>query len=282
MQNFEIFLQQHLPKAPSFHPYYEDALHNMLQAGGKRFRPALLLGVVNAFNPLLVEGAMHGALAIEMLHTYSLIHDDLPAMDDASLRRGHPTLHVSYDEVTAILVGDALNTYAFEVLSNAPFSDNTRVRLIRELAVNGGPAGMVLGQAIDCYFENQPLSVDKIKLLHVNKTAKLIAAALKMGAIIAGKDELEDEIYDFGIKLGLLFQIQDDILDVTQTDDEAGKTTNNDDGKNSFVTVLGLDEAMKEADDLADELTQMMNSFDEKLYKELSPLLTNYINRHKG
>ena len=282
MQNFEIFLQRHLPKAPSFHPYYEDALHNMLQAGGKRFRPALLLGVVNAFNPLLVEGAMHGALAIEMLHTYSLIHDDLPAMDDAALRRGHPTLHVSYDEVTAILVGDALNTYAFEVLSNAPFSDNTRVRLIRELAVNGGHGGMVLGQAIDCYFENQPLSVDKIKFLHVNKTAKLIAAALKMGAIIAGKDELEEEIYDFGIKLGLLFQIQDDILDVTQTDDEAGKTTNNDDGKNSFVTVLGLDEAMKEADDLADELTQMMNSFDAKLYKELSPLLTNYINRHKG
>ena len=282
MQNFEIFLQRHLPKAPSFHPYYEDALHNMLQAGGKRFRPALLLGVVNAFNPLLVEGAMHGALAIEMLHTYSLIHDDLPAMDNAALRRGHPTLHVSYDEVTAILVGDALNTYAFEVLSNAPFSDNTRVRLIRELAVNGGHGGMVLGQAIDCYFENQPLSVDKIKFLHVNKTAKLIAAALKMGAIIAGKDELEEEIYDFGIKLGLLFQIQDDILDVTQTDDEAGKTTNNDDGKNSFVTVLGLDEAMKEADDLADELTQMMNSFDEKLYKELSPLLTNYINRHKG
>jgi farnesyl diphosphate synthase len=282
MQNFEIFLQRHLPKAPSFHPYYEDALHNMLQAGGKRFRPALLLGVVNAFNPLLVEGAMHGALAIEMLHTYSLIHDDLPAMDNAALRRGHPTLHVSYDEVTAILVGDALNTYAFEVLSNAPFSDNTRVRLIRELAVNGGHGGMVLGQAIDCYFENQPLSVDKIKFLHVNKTAKLIAAALKMGAIIAGKDELEEEIYDFGIKLGLLFQIQDDILDVTQTDDEAGKTTNNDDGKNSFVTVLGLDEAMKEADDLADELTQMMNSFDAKLYKELSPLLTNYINRHKG
>ncbi len=282
MQNFEIFLQRHLPKAPSFHPYYEDALHNMLQAGGKRFRPALLLGVVNAFNPLLVEGAMHGALAIEMLHTYSLIHDDLPAMDDAALRRGHPTLHVSYDEVTAILAGDALNTYAFELLSNAPFSDGTRVKLIRELAVNGGPSGMVLGQAIDCYFENQPLSVEKIKLLHVNKTAKLIAAALKMGAIIAGKDEIEDEIYDFGIKLGLLFQIQDDILDVTQTDDEAGKTTNNDDGKNSFVTVLGLDEAMKEADDLADELTQMMNSFDEKLYKELSPLLTNYINRHKG
>lgn len=282
MQKFENFLLEHLPKVPSIHPHYEDAISNMLRAGGKRFRPALLLGVVGAYNSLLLDGARHAALAIEMLHTYSLIHDDLPAMDNASLRRGHPTLHVSYDEVTAILVGDALNTYAFEILSNAPFSDKTRVKLIRELAVNGGLGGMVLGQAIDCYFENKPLSLENIKLLHTNKTAKLIAASLKMGAIIVGEEKLEDTIYDFGLKLGLLFQIQDDILDVTQTDDEAGKTTNNDDNKNSFVTILGLSKAMKEANDLADELTQMMESFDEKLYKELSPLLTNYINRHKG
>ncbi len=282
MQKFENFLLEHLPKVPSIHPHYEDAINDMLRAGGKRFRPALLLGVVGAYNSLLLEGARHAALAIEMLHTYSLIHDDLPAMDNAALRRSHPTLHVSYDEVTAILVGDALNTYAFEILSNAPFSDTTRVKLIRELAVNGGLGGMVLGQAIDCYFENKPLSLENIKLLHTNKTAKLIAASLKMGAIIAGEEKLEDTIYDFGLKLGLLFQIQDDILDVTQTDDEAGKTTNNDDNKNSFVTILGLSKAMKEANDLADELTQMMESFDEKLYKELSPLLTNYINRYKG
>lgn len=282
MQIFENFLLEHLPKVPSIHPHYEDAINNMLCAGGKRFRPALLLGVVRAYNSLLLDGARHAALGIEMLHTYSLIHDDLPAMDNASLRRGNPTLHVSYDEVTAILVGDALNTYAFEILSNTPFSDATRVKLIRELAVNGGLSGMVLGQAIDCYFENKPLGLEDMKLLHVNKTAKLIAASLKMGAIIAGEEKLEDEIYAFGLKLGLLFQIQDDILDVTQTDDEAGKTTNNDDNKNSFVTILGLDEAMKEANDLADELTQMMDSFDERLYKELSPLLTNYINRHKG
>ncbi len=282
MQKFENFLLEHLPKVPSIHPHYEDAINDMLRAGGKRFRPALLLGVVGAYNSLLLEGARHAALAIEMLHTYSLIHDDLPAMDNAALRRSHPTLHVSYDEVTAILVGDALNTYAFEILSNAPFSDKTRVKLIRELAVNGGLGGMVLGQAIDCYFENKPLSLENIKFLHTNKTAKLIAASLKMGAIIAGEEKLEDTIYDFGLKLGLLFQIQDDILDVTQTDDEAGKTTNNDDNKNSFVTILGLSKAMKEANDLADELTQMMESFDEKLYKELSPLLTNYINRHKG
>ena len=281
MQNFENFLLDNLPVSNSIHPTYEDALRNMLVAGGKRFRPALLLGVVSAYNSLLLDGARHAAYAVELLHTYSLIHDDLPAMDDSPLRRGKPTLHVSFDEVTAILVGDALNTYSFEVLSNAPFSDYTRVQLIRELASNGGLNGMVLGQAIDCYFENKPLKVEDIKFLHTNKTAKLIAASLKMGAIIVGKDELADKLYEFGIKLGLLFQIQDDILDVTQSSEEAGKLTNNDEDKNSFVTILGLDESMKQANELADELTLEMSSFDENLRCELSPLLTKYINRHK-
>ena len=281
MQNFEAFLLENLPTSKSIHPNYEKALSQMLIAGGKRFRPALLLGVVNAYNPLMLDGARHAAYAVELLHTYSLIHDDLPAMDDSPLRRGKPTLHVLYDEVTAILVGDALNTYSFEVLSQAPFSDNTRVKLIQELAKNGGLNGMVLGQAIDCYFENKPLNVADIKILHTNKTAKLIAASLKMGAIIVGQEELGEKLYDFGIKLGLLFQIQDDILDVTQSSQEAGKLTNNDEDKNSFVTILGLDTAMNEANELADELSKELNSFDENLANELSPLLIKYINRHK-
>ena len=281
MQNFEQFLLQNLPTSKSIHPIYEDALHEMLKAGGKRFRPALLLGVVKAYNPLMLESAWHVAYAIELLHTYSLIHDDLPAMDDSPLRRGKPTLHVVYDEVTAILVGDALNTYSFEVLSNAPFSDYTRVALIRELATNGGLNGMVLGQAIDCYFENQPLNIDDVKILHTNKTAKLIAASLKMGAIIVGKEDVGKELYDFGIKLGILFQIQDDILDVTQSSQEAGKLTGNDGDKNSFVTLIGLDETMKEANTLANELLVELNSFDETLKNELSSLLTKYINRHR-
>jgi farnesyl diphosphate synthase len=282
MQNFENFLLNHLPISKSIHPTYEKALQKMLIAGGKRFRPALLLGVVNAYNPLLIEGAYHAAYAIELLHTYSLIHDDLPAMDNSPLRRGEPTLHITFDEATAILVGDALNTYSFEVLSNAPFSDYTRVGLIRELANNGGLNGMVLGQAIDCYFENRPLGLDDVKMLHINKTAKLIAASLKIGALIVDREEVGDKIYDFGIKLGLLFQIQDDILDVTQSSDEAGKLTNNDEAKNSFVTLLGLEEALKEADTLADELILELKSFDESLKNELSSLLIEYINRHKS
>lgn len=281
MQNFENFLLNHLPTSKSIHPNYQEALQRMLLAGGKRFRPALLLGVVNAYNPLLVGGAHHAAYAIELLHTYSLIHDDLPAMDNSPLRRGEPTLHVLFDEVTAILAGDALNTYSFEVLSNAPFSDYTRVSLIRELATNGGLNGMVLGQAIDCYFENRPLGIEDVKVLHTNKTAKLIAASLKMGAIIVNQEKLGEKLYDFGIKLGLLFQIQDDILDVTQSSEAAGKLTNNDEAKNSFVTLLGLDKAMDEANELAQTLIKEMDSFDEKLKDELSPLLTQYINRHK-
>ena len=281
MQNFEQFLVDNLPTSSSIHPTYEDALQKMLVAGGKRFRPALLLGVVSSYNTLMLDGARHAAYAIELLHTYSLIHDDLPAMDDSPLRRGKPTLHVEFDEVTAILVGDALNTYSFEVLANAPFSDYTRVQLIRELASNGGLNGMVLGQAIDCYFENQPLSIDDVKILHTNKTAKLIAASLKMGAIIVGEEKLAEKLYDFGIKLGLLFQIQDDILDVTQSSEEAGKLTGNDEDKNSFVTLIGLDKSMIEANTLADELEDELNNFDEKLKQNLSPLLTKYINRHR-
>jgi farnesyl diphosphate synthase len=282
LEQFEEFLLENLPTFESFHPHYNDSLQLMLKAGGKRFRPALLLSVVKAYNPILIRNANHAAYAVELLHTYSLIHDDLPSMDDAPLRRGNPTLHVLYDEVSAILAGDALNTYAFEILSNAPFSDNTRVKLIRELSQSGGAGGMVLGQAIDCHFENTPLDLEKLKFLHVNKTGKLIASSLKMGAIIVDDKELANILYDFGIELGLLFQIQDDILDVTQSDEEAGKTTSNDEDKNSFVTILGFDEAMSQANILADKLLQDMKNFDESLKAELNPLLTKYINRHKG
>lgn len=281
MEQFEVFLEAHLPSAASFHPHYENSLCQMLTGGGKRFRPALLLGVVRAYNSLLTPGAYHVALAIELLHTYSLIHDDLPAMDNADLRRGIPTLHKTYDEVSAILAGDALNTYAFEVLSNAPLSDRVIVKLVRSLAHNGGVNGMVLGQAIDCHFENQRLELDQVKMLHIHKTGKLIAASLQMGAFIVGRDDLAQELYDFGIDLGLLFQIQDDILDVTQNDEQAGKTTNNDQAKNSFVTLLGYDLAMEEANMLADKITKQMMSFDENLQRELSPTLNHYINRHK-
>ncbi|SFV59685.1 Octaprenyl diphosphate synthase / Dimethylallyltransferase / (2E,6E)-farnesyl diphosphate synthase / Geranylgeranyl pyrophosphate synthetase [hydrothermal vent metagenome] len=283
MQRFEAYLKANLPQATSFHPIYEDALRDMLQAGGKRFRPMLLLSVVDAYEPLLYDSALSVAMAVEMLHTYSLIHDDLPAMDDAPLRRGHTTLHVKYDEVTAILAGDALNTDAFHILSKAPLRADIKIKLIEILSRDGGSRGMVLGQAIDCYFENTPLTLEQIKTLHTNKTAKLIAASLQMGAVIVGVDrDIQDELYSFGLDLGLLFQIQDDIIDETCSDEEAGKTTSNDGDKNSFVNLLGLDGSMAQADALAKDLQRRFDSFDEKLQRALQPLMTKYLNRHKG
>ena len=283
MQRFEAYLQSHLPEISTFHPVYQSALGNMLQAGGKRFRPMLLLNIVDAYEPLLYNSALPVALALEMFHTYSLIHDDLPAMDDAPLRRGHPTLHKRYDEVTAILAGDALNTDAFYLISKAPLREDIRIRLVELLARDGGSRGMVLGQAIDCYFENTPLTLEQVKILHRNKTAKLIAVSLQMGAVIARlKKEAEKEIYRFGLDLGLLFQIQDDILDETQSDEEAGKTTGNDEDKNSFVNLLGLEESIAQADALAKDLQRQFEGFDGKLQTALQPLMTQYLYRHKG
>jgi len=274
----EEFIKKNLIKAKSFHPYFEKALNEMLLAGGKRFRPKLLLAVVKAYEPLLVESAKYVAFGLELIHTYSLIHDDLPIMDNASLRRGHPTLHTTYDEVTALLVGDALNSYAFYMLSIAPLSNDVKVELIKTLSENA--KDMVLGQAIDCYFENKKLNLDELKFLHLNKTAKLIAASLKMGAIIVNLD-IKDKLYEFGLNLGLLFQIQDDILDVTKKEEEIGKTTNLDENKNTFVTLLGLEEALKEANNLAKKIENDLNSFDENLKQELKKLLKNYLYRHK-
>jgi len=281
MQRFETYLNENLPQVPSFHPVYEDALAAMLRAGGKRFRPMLLLNIVEAYEPMLYNSALPVALALEMFHTYSLIHDDLPAMDDADLRRGHETLHKRYDEVTAILAGDALNTEAFLLIARAPLREDVKIKLVELLARDGGSRGMVLGQAIDCYFENKPLNLEQIKTLHTNKTAKLIAASLQMGAVIAGVDKkVQEELYSFGIDLGLLFQIQDDIIDETLSTEEAGKTTGNDGDKNSFVNLLGLDETVKQADTLAKDLQRRFETFEVKLQTALQPLITQYLNRH--
>jgi farnesyl diphosphate synthase len=281
MNRFETYLNENLPEVPSFHPMYEEALAVMLSAGGKRFRPLLLLNIVDAYEPMLYNSALPVALALEMFHTYSLIHDDLPAMDDADLRRGHKTLHKRFDEVTAILAGDALNTDAFYLIAKAPLREDVKIKLVELLARDGGSRGMVLGQAIDCYFENKPLDLEQIKTLHKNKTAKLIAVSLQMGAVIVGVEKkVQNALYDFGIDLGLLFQIQDDIIDETQSDEEAGKTTGNDSDKNSFVNLLGLEKTVEEADTLAKDLQRRFESFDEKLQAALQPLMNTYLYRH--
>jgi len=282
MQRFEAYLEKNLPQVETFHPHYNTALSTMLLAGGKRFRPMLLLSVVEAYEPLLFDGALAPALALELLHTYSLIHDDLPAMDNAPLRRGFETLHITYDEATAILTGDALNTEAFYRIAKAPLRDDVRIKLVELLARDGGTYGMVLGQSIDLHFENTPLTLEQIKTLHANKTAKLIATSLLMGAVIVDLEKSKQEaLYAFGIDLGLLFQIQDDIIDETQSDEEAGKTTSNDGDKNSFVNLMGLEKTIEEAETLAKKLEEQFSTFDEVLQQGLRAIVQKYLYRHR-
>lgn len=279
LENFEHYLNANLPKAEGFHPHFEKAMSEILTAGGKRFRPMLLLNVVDICSPLLIKNAYPVAMGLEMLHTYSLIHDDLPAMDDANLRRGHPTLHVTYDEVTAILVGDALNTDAFYRVSNAPLSSQIRIELVNILAKNGGIGGMVIGQAIDCEFEDKILKQDQLEFLHLNKTAKLIAASLLMGAVICELDKHRKEaIYSFGLNLGLLFQIQDDIIDATQSEEEAGKPTGHDEHKNSFVNLLGLEGAIAYRQRALKALHVDLEKLEKNLAKRLDTIVKGYFN----
>ncbi len=277
LEDFEEYLLSNLPSVKSFHPYFDEALKKMVIAGGKRFRPELLLRVVDAYEPLLIKNAYPVALGVELLHTYSLVHDDLPSMDDADLRRGEETLHKAYDEVTAILVGDALNSHSFYMISKAPLSDEVKVKLISELSYYGGIGGMVTGQAIDCYFENQRLDIEELKFLHIHKTAKLIATSLKMGGIIVGLDSVTlRRVFDFGEHLGLLFQVQDDIIDATLSKEAAGKTTGNDGDKNSFVNLLGLKKARDYKKSLIEKLKKELDEFDKRLADSLLEIIERY------
>ena len=248
---FKAFLSAHLPSNPSFHPCFDEALSYTLKSGGKHFRAMLVAGVVAAVRPERKEAAFHVALAFETMHSYSLIHDDLPAMDDSDLRRGQPSLHVKFDEVTAILAGDALNTHAFYQIAKAPLDADARIKCVEILSRNAGIYGMALGQAVDCYFENQKLGLEELKFLHIHKTARLIAASLQAGCVVAGLDEAEAaRIYDIGLDLGLAFQIADDIIDATQSAETAGKPTHNDGAKNSFTNLLGVDGAVQAKNEL--------------------------------
>ncbi|MBX7491350.1 polyprenyl synthetase family protein [Helicobacter turcicus] len=276
-KDFERYLEQSAPKIPSFHPSYETALWEMVLNGGKRFRPKLLLSIVASYKPERVKSAFAPALALEILHTYSLIHDDLPVMDNAPLRRGCETLHKKYDEVLAILVGDGLNTQAFYLISTAKLKSKVKAKLVESLSYNGGIYGMVLGQALDCHFEHQRLPLEQLEIIHLNKTAKLIASALEMGAIIAQCDKKTcKSLYQLGLDLGLFFQIRDDVIDCTQSTQEAGKPTHSDGVKNSYVNLLGLKGAKKSAKLLQNSITRQIKTLNKPAQKYLNTLLGSY------
>lgn len=278
LSRFEEHLRAHLPYVKSFHPFFNEALAKMLIAGGKHFRAQLLLGIVQNKAPNLLENALNAALAVEFIHTYSLIHDDLPAMDNADFRRAQATLHKTYDETTAILVGDALNTEAFLLLAEAQFKESIKIRLIQTLAYNAGINGMIIGQAIDCFFEDKKLNLEELEFLHIHKTARLIAASLKMGCEICELGEAKSaQIYEFGLKLGLAFQVNDDIIDATADEKNSGKPTRADIHKNSFVNLLGLNGAQRAKEDLLKECESLLLSLDAPLNAWLKDLMKKYL-----
>jgi geranylgeranyl diphosphate synthase, type II len=217
------------------------AIRWSLFAGGKRFRPALLLATGQTFGAT-PDDLIRTACALEMIHTYSLIHDDLPAMDNDDLRRGRATCHVKFDEATAILAGDALQALAFQTIAeDARLPPALRLELISEIArAAGTPEGMVAGQALDLEAESREITKAELEGIHHRKTGELIRVASRCGAIIAGASERElDAVTEYATNLGLLFQITDDLLDVTATAEDLGKTPGKD-ARASKATYPGL------------------------------------------
>lgn len=260
-----------------------EAMNYSLEAGGKRIRPVL----VSEFCRLCggtAEMAASPAAAIEMIHTFSLIHDDLPAMDDDDFRRGRPSCHKAYDEATAVLAGDALAVFPFQIIADdAVLSADRKVRIISDLAYATAQNGMIGGQIIDIDNENRT-DVDEANLRYMYslKTGALIRTSCRIGCIAAGADEKTIRAADeYASKLGLAFQIIDDILDVTSTTEELGKPVGSDleNNKTTFVSVMGIEKAKAEADRLTCEALEILKAFPESDF--LRALTSELLDRRK-
>ena len=251
--------------------------------GGKRLRPALCFAAADAISGCYAYNANEAnkantvntaniakvAAAVEMVHAYSLIHDDLPAMDDDDLRRGQPTCHIKFDEATAILAGDALQSLAFEQLTQlSDLPAATVVELVAMLARYGGCSGMVTGQAIDLAATGQALNLNQLKTMHNHKTGALIEAAVLMGAMATGAASQQqlDALKSFAQNIGLAFQIQDDILDVESSTEQLGKQQGSDvaNGKSTYTSILGLEQARSQAAELYQHSIASLAIFDER------------------
>lgn len=246
-----------------------DAMSYSLMAGGKRLRPVIMLYACEMCGGD-AEDVLPFACAMEMIHTYSLIHDDLPAMDNDDLRRGKPTNHIQFDEATAILAGDALLNMAFEITSsykNEKISDGAALRAISVLARSAGACGMIGGQMIDIESEQKELSLEELTALHSLKTGAIIRASGVCGAILAGADDEQIKaVDDFCRNLGIAFQIQDDILDVTGNEEELGKKIGSDvqNNKNTYVTLTSLEDAEKMSEEYTKKAEKALERFGEK------------------
>ncbi|PZO87933.1 MAG: farnesyl-diphosphate synthase [Micavibrio aeruginosavorus] len=254
---------------------YEAMRHGTL-SGGKRLRAFMVMQSAKLFN-VDPARARRAAAALELLHCYSLIHDDLPAMDNSDLRRGVPTVHVRYDDATAILAGDALLTMAFEVMADREThpDPNVRVELVRKMAEAAGPQGMVGGQMLDLIGEDQEFDLGTISRMQRMKTGKLMAYACEAGAILGKADEPHKKaLCNYAYDLGLAFQVTDDIMDVEQTSNVTGKPANQDEkaGKSTFVSTMGKDQAKSRAEMLVAQACRHLNVFEGRadMLKELA------------
>ena len=251
-QQTDASLLKLIEELPDYAPQLKAAMRHALLAGGKRMRP-LLVHVVGNTLDVPKKDQMAISMAIECVHAYSLVHDDLPAMDDDDLRRGMPTCHIAFNEATAILAGDALQTLGFSILADAElsdFGDTKRVKLLSILAKCAGYHGMCGGQAIDLASTGQTINIDALKMLHSLKTGALLRACVEMIATVCGTldKQSEADLLVFASNIGLAFQVQDDILDVEGSNEILGKPAGSDEaqGKNTFPAKLGLDGAKEE------------------------------------
>ncbi len=238
----------------------KEAMYYSLKAGGKRIRPLIVLQVIRAYGHDYRK-YIDIACALEMIHTYSLIHDDLPGMDNDDLRRGKPTCHKQFGEATAILAGDGLLNEAVNIILQTNLNDSLKLSLVSCLYTSSGINGMILGQEYDIENEGKKLSKETLDKIHHYKTGKLLSCAFQMGALIASPNDLEI-LKQIGYKIGLAFQIQDDILDVTSDAKTLGKNTGSDEAnhKETYVTLLGIENSQKEVDLLFNEAQQLVYS----------------------
>lgn len=275
------YLAHHL-RADVDEPTLFSSMDYSLMAGGKRLRPALTLAVVEMTGGTITADRLRAACALELLHTYSLIHDDLPAMDNDNLRRGQATNHVKYGAGMATLSGDGLLTLAFQWVSDNELPSMTKAQLTTKLAVAAGPSGMVAGQARDILGERRTLSLPQLQYLHRQKTGALLKYAVEAGGILTNQPQpMLAQLARFGAQFGLAFQIYDDILDVTATASQLGKATHKDAGenKNTYPGLLGLtgaEQQLKQALAAARQTQQHLTAMSDYSFDGLDQFLAYF------
>jgi len=264
-------LDKYLPKENELPSVLHKAMRYSVFAGGKRVRPILLLAACEAVGGD-INNALPAACAMEMIHTYSLVHDDLPAMDNDDFRRGRPTSHKVFGEATAILAGDALLTEAFILLSNQEAADSVEpgkmLQVIGEIGRCAGSRGMIGGQVVDMESEGKPeIDFATVQYIHTRKTGALIKASILAGALLGGADQASEKaLVKYGEAVGLAFQIADDILDIEGTTEEIGKDAGSDQerGKATYPAIIGLTESKRRAAELVDVALKALAGFDDK------------------